>query len=155
MPRAKKTIEGGNGEQKRKTLGDSPKEIQGVVASEPTKNATENKSGGFDRTGLVSWQLGLCERVAQGDSVGAILKDYEISNAKFIQERDSNPEFKAKLDEAFGIVAEMVEYSMMNLALTGNATERKNYAPILLEKYGRKMPAQPEEDAPSGESEGL
>lgn len=104
---------------------------------------------------LHSWQLGLCERVAQGEALGAILADYDISNAKFIEERDSNPEFKAKLDQAFGVVAEMVEYSMMNLALNGNATERKAYAPILLEKYGRKVQDQPEDDAPSGESEGL
>lgn len=117
-------------------------------------NSKEEESSG-DGENMAAWQRGLCERIAQGEAVGAVLADYAISNAKFISERDSNPEFKRKLDEAFGVVAEMVTYGMYHAALAGNSTEKKAYAPLLLEKYGKKDERASDDDKPEGTADGL
>ena len=108
------------------------------------------------QTTLQSWHLGLCERLSKGESLGAILSDYEIAPAKFFKELDENPELKKAHDDAMRCAARLAEYNLMYLAVSGTSADKKALAPGLIEKYGGEAPkVSGEEDKQEGETSGL
>lgn len=104
-----------------------------------------------------TWQSEVCKALARGDeALKVILESAQVSPERFFQELRDNTEFKAQHDEAMKIQAQLAQYGLWYLALHGTASDRKALSPMLIEQYGPEdAKNQPEDDAPSGESEGL
>lgn len=89
---------------------------------------------------IFDWKAHVPRRLRTGESLKAILDDLIVDPSDFIKERDTNATFKKELDEAMRILSEMIEYRMAYLALSGTATDLKNYGPLILAKYGGGVP---------------
>ena len=121
------------------------------------RDADSNGSVGAETRSdnLKSWQVGLCERLSKGESLGAILNDYEVAPAKFFKELDENPELKKAHDDAMRCAARLAEYNLMYLAVSGTSADKKALAPGLIEKYGGEAPKVSGEESQEGEATGL
>ena len=85
---------------------------------------------------IFDWKAHVPRRLRTGESLKAILDDLLVDPSDFIAARDTDERFKKDLDEAMRILSEMIEYRMAYLALSGTATDLKNYGPLILAKYG-------------------